>query len=133
MLTHNRGHIVTLSSVAGLFGAVNVVPYCASKYAVRGLMDGLQRELRALGKSDAVKTTTIYPYMVDTGLCKRPRIRFRNIMPMIEAKAAAQRIVDAQRRGYDELSIPSYYLFLAGLERYVYYLLIYVPDIISCV
>lgn len=32
----NKGHIVSLSSMAGVVGLKNLVPYCASKFAVRG-------------------------------------------------------------------------------------------------
>lgn len=36
MIEKNHGHIVALSSLAGLSGFENLVPYCASKFAVRG-------------------------------------------------------------------------------------------------
>lgn len=32
----NKGHVVFLSSMAGVMGLKNLVPYCASKFAVRG-------------------------------------------------------------------------------------------------
>lgn len=46
MLKKNKGHIVALSSVAGMAGLKNLVPYCGSKFAVRGLMEALSEELR---------------------------------------------------------------------------------------
>jgi len=46
MIEKNRGHIVALSSVAGLVGLTNLVPYCGSKFAVRGIMEALGEELR---------------------------------------------------------------------------------------
>lgn len=46
MKKNNNGHVVCLSSMAGLLGLINLVPYNASKFAVRGLMDGLQAEFR---------------------------------------------------------------------------------------
>lgn len=46
MIEKNRGHLVSISSVAGLIGAANLVPYCASKFAVRGMMEALFEELR---------------------------------------------------------------------------------------
>lgn len=68
MANKNRGHIVALSSMAGLIGFRNLVPYCGAKFAVRGMMESFYEELRTDG-IDGVKFTTIYPYMVDTGLC----------------------------------------------------------------
>jgi len=36
MIKRNHGHIVALSSIAGIVGFSNLVPYSATKYAVRG-------------------------------------------------------------------------------------------------
>ena len=47
MLEKNEGHIVALSSIAGVVGLNNLVPYCGSKFAVRGSMEALSEELRA--------------------------------------------------------------------------------------
>lgn len=46
MIEKNRGHIVALSSIAGIVGFKNLVPYCGSKFAVRGMMEALFEELR---------------------------------------------------------------------------------------
>ncbi|XP_019886893.1 17-beta-hydroxysteroid dehydrogenase 13 isoform X2 [Ooceraea biroi] len=76
MIEKNHGHIVALSSLAGIGGLPNLVPYCASKFAVRGLMEAMSEELRTSSKGKSlIKFTTIYPYMVDTGLCQKPKIR----------------------------------------------------------
>jgi len=36
MVENNHGHVIALSSMCGVIGLPNVVPYCASKFAVRG-------------------------------------------------------------------------------------------------
>ncbi len=36
MLEKNYGHVVAMSSFCGILGLANAVPYCASKFAVRG-------------------------------------------------------------------------------------------------
>jgi all-trans-retinol dehydrogenase (NAD+) len=46
MIEHNKGHIVALSSIAGVAGLQNLVPYCGSKFAVRGAMEAMMEELR---------------------------------------------------------------------------------------
>jgi all-trans-retinol dehydrogenase (NAD+) len=46
MMEKNRGHIVALSSIAGIIGFKNLVPYCGSKFAVRGMMEAMSEELR---------------------------------------------------------------------------------------
>lgn len=104
----NRGHIVSISSMAGLMGIPNLVPYCASKYAVRGYMEALHEELRLENPRNQIKTTCIYPYMVDTGLCKKPKIRYGNLMPLRSPKEVANKILEAQTKGTLEVTIPSY-------------------------
>lgn len=110
MIKNNYGHIVALSSVAGLTGTVNLVPYCASKFAVRGMMAALSEELRTNNPKNQIKFTTVYPYMVDTGLCKKPVIRFKNLMPIENPTQVAEHIMNAQRRNFVEISIPRHIL-----------------------
>lgn len=119
MKQNNHGHIVALSSAAGLIGFRNLVPYCASKSAVRCMMEALYEELR-FETNSRIKFTTICPYMVDTGLCKRPRIRFARLMPMLTPKYVAEFIVDAQRRDVVETTIPGYIYGLIVLGRLMF-------------
>lgn len=46
MVAKGRGHVIAMSSMAGMIGLNNLVPYCATKFAVRGLMEGLAEEIR---------------------------------------------------------------------------------------
>lgn len=46
LLAKGRGHIVAISSVSGIVGLSNLVPYSATKFAVRGLMESLSEEIR---------------------------------------------------------------------------------------
>lgn len=46
LLAKGRGHIIALSSISGIIGLNNLVPYCTSKFAVRGLMEALSEEIR---------------------------------------------------------------------------------------
>ena len=64
MLDRNRGHIITTSSVAGhgIFPSGTV--YCATKFAARVIMEGLNKELT----KNNIRTTTISPGVVETEL-----------------------------------------------------------------
>lgn len=46
MIEKGRGHIIAMSSMAGMCGLNNLVPYCATKFAVRGIMEALTEEIR---------------------------------------------------------------------------------------
>ncbi|XP_068159690.1 17-beta-hydroxysteroid dehydrogenase 13 [Drosophila tropicalis] len=119
MIERNEGSIVALSSCAGLFGLSNLVPYCGTKFAVRGYMLALAEELRHANPNTNIKFTTIYPYMIDTGLCKNPRYRFPNLFKLIGPQEAAASIIEAQREGLSEASIPRRFLNIEKVGRFV--------------
>lgn len=62
MKKNGLGHIVNISSIAGLEGYPQVSAYCATKFAVRGFSDALYKEVRDFG----VKVTCVYPGSVKT-------------------------------------------------------------------
>lgn len=118
MIQNNRGHIVALSSMAGIMGFQNLVPYCGSKFAVRGIQEALSEELRAKSNGMSnIKFTTIFPYMVDTGLCKKVQIRFEKLMPLLTPEDVAAEIISAQRRELQERSIPGRLFYMNTFFR----------------
>lgn len=56
------GHIINISSIAGIEGYSQVSVYCATKYAITGYSDALYKELRDFG----VKVTCIHPGSTQT-------------------------------------------------------------------
>ncbi|TDI74483.1 MAG: SDR family oxidoreductase [Bacteroidetes bacterium] len=56
------GHIVNISSVAGLVGNPLVSAYNATKFGLKGFSEALMKELR----SDGIKVTCMYPGSIDT-------------------------------------------------------------------
>lgn len=57
MLNRRAGHIINMSSVAGLIAAPMYTVYAATKYGMRGFTDALRREVAVLG----VKVSGLYP------------------------------------------------------------------------
>jgi 3-oxoacyl-[acyl-carrier protein] reductase len=57
-----RGHIITVSSIAGLYGAPTYAAYCASKHGVTGFKRSFKWEMRKKG----IKSSTIHPARIDT-------------------------------------------------------------------
>jgi len=115
MIEKKEGHIVAMSSVAGVNGAPNLTPYCSTKFAVKGLMDSLFLELRSVFPDSApVKLTTVHPYVVTTGLAKNPSSRFMSILPYTTPHQAAELTLSAVRTNQEQVFIPS---FLSPLYR----------------
>ena len=64
MIARRSGHIINVSSVAGRKVFPGGAVYCATKFAVHALSDGLRQELAPVG----VRVTTIAPGLVTTEL-----------------------------------------------------------------
>lgn len=115
MIELRTGHIVAMSSVAGVNGAPNLTPYCSTKFAVKGLMDSLFLELRSVFPHTVpVKLTTVHPYVVTTGLAKNPSSRFMSLLPFTTPQQAAEQTLAAVRTNQEQVFIPA---FLSPLFR----------------
>src|SRR5262249_52903527 len=57
------GRIVNISSIGGKVSVPHLVPYCASKFALCGLSEGLRAELA----KDNILVTTVIPGLMRTG------------------------------------------------------------------
>ncbi len=63
MIENNHGSIVSMSALAGYGGLPMMLPFTASKFAVRGLMEGLYLELRLTLTMRLAKQVLIYSYL----------------------------------------------------------------------
>ncbi|MBP6837395.1 MAG: SDR family NAD(P)-dependent oxidoreductase [Kofleriaceae bacterium] len=87
------GHVVNVSSVLGLYGAPGVLAYVTSKFAVRGLSEGLRAELAP----HHIGVSAICPGMINTRIVVQARRGSG-----ASAQAAAARAVDRfRKRGAD--------------------------------
>lgn len=91
MERQGQGHVVNVSSIGGMFVMPAAAVYCATKYAVRAISEGLRME------SDTVRVTCVYPGAVESELAStithadtaRAIDTFRQIALEPEAIAAA--------------------------------------------
>jgi len=104
MIERNRGHIVTISSAAGLIGVAKLTDYSASKWAAMGFDESLRAELRQI--APGVKTTVVCPFYIDTGMFKGVKSRFPRLLPILKEDDVAARIVAAIQRDQRRLCIP---------------------------
>ncbi|MCE5268477.1 MAG: SDR family NAD(P)-dependent oxidoreductase [Planctomycetaceae bacterium] len=114
MLERREGRIVNISSIGGKISVPHLLPYCASKFALVGLSQGLRAELAGSG----VQVTTVCPGLMRTGSPRHAQFKGRHrdehawfsisdSLPLvaIDAERAARRIVAACRRGDPEIMV----------------------------
>ena len=107
--------IVNIASIGGKITVPHLAPYCASKFALVGLSNALGVELA----SDGVKVTTVCPGLLRTGSHVQAKFKgqhakefdwfaMSNNVPgfSVSAGYAAEKIVEACRRGQPELTFP---------------------------
>ncbi|KAM4864853.1 short-chain dehydrogenase/reductase family 16C member 6-like [Thomomys bottae] len=94
MVKANHGHLVCISSVAGVAGFSGLSDYSATKFAAFGLTESLFFELNLLEKAN-IKTTIICPFLIRTGMFDGCVSRFPLLLPILEPKYVAQKIIDA--------------------------------------
>jgi NAD(P)-dependent dehydrogenase (short-subunit alcohol dehydrogenase family) len=67
MRERRSGTIINVSSVAGTFCHPPATPYCASKWALEALSEGLACEMKAFG----VRVALVEPGIIDTAMAQR--------------------------------------------------------------
>ncbi|MFN2166520.1 MAG: SDR family oxidoreductase [Anaerolineae bacterium] len=80
MVQRGSGHIVNISSLAGILAIFGYTAYSGSKFAVRGFSDALRSELKPLG----VHVSVVFPPDTDT-----PQLHYENRFKPAETKALA--------------------------------------------
>ncbi|XP_066954648.1 epidermal retinol dehydrogenase 2-like isoform X2 [Macrobrachium rosenbergii] len=105
MTKNNKGHIVCISSVLGYIGRNNVVPYCASKFGVKGMTEALAEELRAERRSQ-VTVTAVHPFLISNVDDVKPNLKFPWLFEILEPADAAKRIIKGVRRNQEEIFLP---------------------------
>lgn len=95
MLRNNKGHIVTVASLASFISVAGMVDYTATKAAILSFHEGLNQELKLHYNSPNVLTTSIHPNWVRTPLLGplEPALRSQG-SEIIEPAAVADTIVD---------------------------------------
>ncbi|CAL7941044.1 unnamed protein product [Xylocopa violacea] len=115
-----KGHIIVLSSVAGLSGIAkggSRVPLSTAQFAVQGLAESLHTELRHSNSNIIITLVHVYPFIVGAEMAKDIRFRIPSYFGTMPATEAAKRILDGVRRNYAEFSVPGYLLYLGHILR----------------
>lgn len=102
MMERNSGHIVNVTSVAGLVGCPKMADYSASKFGTIGFSETLRLELRKYNATK-VKVTIICPSFIDTGLFEGFKVGFS---PTLKPGYVAEQIIKAVKNDKPFLILP---------------------------
>ena len=78
MIKRGSGHIINVSSIAGVIGVFGYTAYSGAKFAVKGFSDCLRTELKPKG----IKVSVLYPPDTDT-----PQLAWEDQYKPAETKA----------------------------------------------
>jgi short-subunit dehydrogenase len=118
MIDRGSGHIINMSSVAGLIASPLITTYSASKYGIRAFTDSLRREVAPLG----IKVSGIYPGPAETEFgthLEKNRMRAtvnRLIDVRMTSEYVARRVVDVAKRPRRSLVIPWWFRIITTFD-----------------
>ena len=104
MIKKNDGHIVTISSAAGIIGVKKLSEYCSSKFANFGYNESLRAEF--LNRKLNIRTLVVSPYYIDTGMFEGVKTRFPILLPILKQEKVANKIVEAIKKNRQRLIMP---------------------------
>jgi 3-dehydrosphinganine reductase len=78
MIERGSGHIINVSSIAGVIGLFGYTAYCGAKFAVKGFSDALRSEMKFKG----IRVSVLYPPDTDT-----PQLEWENQYKPAETRA----------------------------------------------
>ena len=104
MMERRQGHIVNISSLAGVAGVSGLVDYCASKHGAVGFSEALRSELLSLGQP--ITVTTVCPFYIDTGMFEGVKTFSPRLFPILDPEYVVDKIVTAVLTDADELFLP---------------------------
>jgi len=118
MIDQGSGHIINMSSVAGLIASPLISSYSASKFGARAFTDALRREVAPLG----IKVSGIYPGPASTefgqhvGESETYNSFRSNFNIRMSSEYVAKRVVDVAKRPRRSLVLPWWFNIIITIE-----------------
>ncbi|KAF4921767.1 Dehydrogenase RED2 [Colletotrichum viniferum] len=121
MILKDKGHIVTMASMASYISLPTAVDYSASKAGALAFHEGLSCEIKHIYRSPGVLTTVVNPMWVATDMTKddKKAIERGGTNKMMKPEDVAKVVADQifSRRGA-QLIIPSRASWLSGFQGF---------------
>ncbi|XP_032172385.1 epidermal retinol dehydrogenase 2 [Mustela erminea] len=115
MIANEHGHLVCISSSAGLVGVNKLADYCASKFAAFGFAESVFMET-IVQKLKGIKTTIVCPFFIKTGMFEGCSTARPFLLPLLEPEYVADKIVDGILTDKVYLNVPKFISFVLFLK-----------------
>lgn len=118
MILQDKGHIITIASVASFVALPTAVDYSASKAGAMAFHEGLSTEMKTIYKAPGVLTTIVHPCWVNTDMTAKHAATIEKFNgPMMSPRMIAEPVLNQilARRG-GQLVIPDSYSWLSALR-----------------
>jgi len=117
MRAQRSGHVITISSIAGMQGFEGSSIYCATKHAVSGWSEGLAQEVAPFG----IKVTCVYPGRFRTDFLDGSSVRYGDFSIEDYAAASARHREALEADNHQQIGDPQKFaaamLVLVGTEE----------------
>lgn len=111
MIRRDRGHVLNITSAAGLLANPRMSVYAASKWAAMGWSDSVWIELKE--KKSNVRITTFAPYFINTGMFDGVKSWF---FPILDPEKTAKRALRAVERNKRFQGMPFAFRFARFMQ-----------------
>ncbi|MEJ1287747.1 short chain dehydrogenase/reductase family 16C member 5 [Cricetulus griseus] len=118
MIANNHGHLVCISSSAGLVGVNGLADYCASKFAALGFAESMFIETFAQNQK-GIKTTIVCPFFIKTGMFEGCTTKCPTLLPILDPEYAVRKIVQAILQEKLYVYIPKFLYFIMFLKSFL--------------
>ncbi|XP_010609441.1 epidermal retinol dehydrogenase 2 [Fukomys damarensis] len=115
MIANSHGHLVCISSSAGLVGVNGLSDYCASKFAAYGFAESMLIETFAQ-KRRGIKTTIVCPFFIKTGMFVGCTTSSPTLLPILEPEYVVKKIIDAILQEQAYLYLPKFLYLMVILK-----------------
>lgn len=112
MKKNNKGHIVTIASLAGILGVSGISLYSSSKFAAFGFNESLRLQLKKEKKK--IDVLLVCPYFIDTEMFKG--VDFGNF-DLLNPEYVARRVIKAMKNRKTIIVLPDSCRILTYLNR----------------
>lgn len=111
-------HIVGISSIVGLLGRPDMVPYSATKFAMTGFMEGLRHEL-SRDKIQNIVTTIVHPFLISSDPIPATTARYQGLIGIESIESAVDQIIEGILNQESEVFIPKKLYYMTSLLKLI--------------